>query len=223
MKSINEHSLTNLAYDACAYEQQIKRSEYPGMYMLDTPANDCRPCSKGIIPDPFIRQQKIGYGNCSSGSAVDDSSELLGLNYSTSRCTTDQYTPGKYPTKAQCSLDDFQDPSSCPLQAPVEATRLSHPACTLRGTGVNRYAFFPCNENPQDFLALPEFDYQVSSRKISKDNHVPCLETPEDPEKHLPPLNNADPRWVPNAYTASLNIPANNYTYGRGCAVGVMQ
>tara|TARA_E500000331_G_scaffold356906_1_gene416722 strand:+ start:3255 stop:3917 length:663 start_codon:yes stop_codon:yes gene_type:complete len=214
-----EHNLSRLPYDVCSYEQQIKRSEYPGMYMLDTPANDCRSCSRGIIPDPFIRQQKIGFGNCASGSAIDDSSELLGLNYSTAKCETQQYTPGKYPMKAKCSLDEFQDPRSCDLQKPVESTRLSHPACTLRGTGVNRYDFFPCNENPQDFLALPEFDYLISSRKISKDNHVPCLEKPEDQERHMPPSTTFDPTWSPNAYTASLNTPFNNYDYGRGCSV----
>ena len=73
-------------YDSCAYQEQLKRSVGPGMYMLTTPAADAGPeeCNRDIPADPYLRYQAWGPNACAPGSAIDDGSELKGLSYKAS-------------------------------------------------------------------------------------------------------------------------------------------
>lgn len=184
---------TSLATDTCTYQEKLRRSIGPGMYMLGTPGADCvQPCSKDIPADPYLRYQAWGPGTCVPGSAVNDGSELLGLNYKSSKCSADAYMPGKYNTQGTCfagARGKEKSPREC--SAPSENTRLSNPPCTLRATGWNRWEWL-CWD-PQERATIP-FDWNVSYRIVSKDNHVPCIETPLDqgdfmpkPGAHTPP------------------------------------
>jgi hypothetical protein len=155
------------------------------MYMLGTPGADCaQDCSKDIPSDPYVRYQAWGPGTCVPGSAINDGSELLGLNYKASKCSADAYMPGKYSVQGTCyagARGKERNPRDC--QAPTENTRLSNPACTLRSTGWNRWEWLCWN--PQDRAVIP-FDWNVSYRIVSKDNHVPCIEKPLDQSGFFP-------------------------------------
>jgi hypothetical protein len=197
---------TSLDADSCSYSEKLRRSVGPGMYMLGTPGADCvYDCSKDIPSDPYIRYQAWGPGSCVPGSAVNDGSELLGLNYKASKCSTDAYMPGKYSADGTChagARGKESNPRAC--MAPTENTRLSNPPCTLRSTGWNRWEWLCWN--PQDRALIP-FDWNVSYRIVSKDNHVPCLETPMDQSAFQPQASGASPAFAPPASANPATCP----------------
>ena len=66
---------------------------------------------------------------------------------------------------------------------PAEHSRISNPSCNLRGTGWNRWEWL-C-KNPQERIEIP-FDFNISNRILSKDNHRPCIPNPIDHEPLMP-------------------------------------
>lgn len=186
---------TSLKFDSCSYEEKLRRSVGPGMYAVATPANDCHGCAKDIPADPYLRYQAWGPGFCAPGAAVDDESEVRGLNYKASKCTTDSYLPGKWAPKGVCTPAGSAANPGC--LRPTEPTRLSNPPCTLRATGWNRWEWL-CY-NPQDHAIRP-FDWFTPYRTVVKDNHVPCLATPLDESDFVPragPHPSMDQQTVP--------------------------
>lgn len=181
---MNTPSDTRMIYDSCSYQEKLKRTVGPGLYAIDTPYNDCRTCSADIPADPSLRYQYYGPNTCTMKNAVDDSSELLGLNYKNTKCNAEQYLPGKYPEKGICNVKGTTDPrdKTC-MSRPQESTRLSNPPCTLKETGINRWEWL-CWD-PQE-RAIPDFEHPQNYRMIAKDNHIPCLETPMDQDIFFP-------------------------------------
>lgn len=192
----------SLNTDSCSYQEQLRRSIGPGMYMLGTPANDCggNSCKRDVSADPYLRYQAWGPGTCAPGAAVDDGSELRGLNYKSSKCSADSYLPGKYKSANACAVPGNTDPRAC--VAPTENTRLSNPPCTLRGTGWNRWEWL-CWD-PQERATIP-FEWNVSYRIVAKDNHTPCIERPMDQSDLLPPPTSDD---VPHTVYAGCGAQA---------------
>lgn len=188
-------SLTSEVYDSCSYQENLRRTVGPGMYMLATPCNDASACGRDIPNDPFLRYQGYGPGTCPPGASVDDGSELRGLNYKNSKCSADQYLPGKYSEKGACAPQS----SKVACSAPTESTRLSNPPCTLRGTGWNRWEWLCWN--PQDTAMIP-FEWNVSNRIVVKDNHVPIIPQPLDQSGLMPPPTVANPskKWEAQTY-----------------------
>ena len=192
-------SSASLSQNACSYEEQLKRTIGPGMYMLGTPANDYSDCGRDIPSDPSIRWQQWGPGFCDFGNTIDVNSELRGLNYKNTMCASEQYYPGRYtPARGTaCAAAGKQDPRKC--TAPMESTRLSNPPCTLRGTGWNRWEWL-CYD-PQDKAVVP-FDYLASNRLMFKDNHKACIpdlvdETPLHPPQTAVNMEESFQSWKP--------------------------
>lgn len=183
-------SLNSLTNDSCSYEEQLRRSVGPGMYMLDTPSNDRLACSQDIPADPSLRYQSYGPNTCVPGHSIDDSSELERLNYKNSKCSSDYYVPGKYSNKGLCGVPGKTPARAC--MAPQESTRLSNPPCNLHGTGWNRWEWLCFN--PQDKALIP-FEWNVNATMLMKDNHVPCLEQPMDQSDALPKSTAYDPSY----------------------------
>lgn len=218
-------SAVSLKTDSCSYEEKLRRSVGPGMYMLSTPANDCGPeCARDIPADPFLRYQAWGSGMCPPGSAVDDGSELLGLNYKASKCSADAYAPQKYASKGLCAPRGTAEPRAC--AAPTEATRLSNPPCTLRGTGWNRWEWL-CWD-PQERAIVP-FEWNTSYRTVVKDNHTPILEEPLDQSAFFPsagkdPVPKTDAHqvaFVPPTCGSVSMAPGNPYEASWRSAAGL--
>jgi hypothetical protein len=203
---------TRLKYDTSSYQEQLVRSIYPGAYQLNTPYNDCKDCDEYVPNDPFIRYQNYGHNTCSMKKAVDDSSELYGLNYKNSKCNNDAYKPNSYISTGCVPkvINNINDIRSC--STPTESCRLSNPPCTLKETGINR--FDPLCWNPQE-KAIESFDrIGVNYRMVSKDNHVPLIEKPDQQEKFIPNIK------VDDDYSKELNrwaeIHQNNMNYSPG-------
>ncbi len=170
---MNQPADTRLSQDSCSYNEKLKRTTAPGLYALNVPYNDCGDC-KGLPDDPALRYQAYGPNTCTMRAAVDDGSELLGLNYKTSKCNKEQYMPGSYVSNG-CSVQAAGNPRRC--LAPREDTRLSNPPCTLRGTGINRWEWL-CYD-PQEAVLSQECPWiPVNYRMVAKDNHVPIFELP---------------------------------------------
>ena len=195
-------SLASLRNDSCSYEEKLRQTTGPGMYMLGTPANDCgNDCTRDVPPDPYFRYQKFGPNACPPGKSVDDNSELKGLNYKSTKCSNDQYLPGKYSSKGACGATGTSRVRDC--LPPTEDTRLSNPPCNLHSTGWNRWEWLCWN--PQDRAIIP-FEWNTSYRIVAKDNHVPCFETPLDQLNHLPNGKEPDEQEHPTEYV--WNPPA---------------
>ena len=183
-------SLNSLTNDSCSYQEKLRRSVGPGMYMLNTPASDIYECSQDIPADPSLRFQSFGPNTCVPGKAIDDSSELEGLSYKNSKCSANYYVPGKYSSKGLCGVPGKANARAC--MAPQESTRISNPPCTLHGTGWNRWEWL-CY-NPQDKAIIP-FEWTVNANMLMRDNHVPCLEKPMDETELLPHPVEMDPSY----------------------------
>lgn len=196
-----ENNFTRLNYDPCSYSEKLSRSTGPGVYMINTPGNDCRECSQDVPPDPYLRYQQFGAASCPPGSAIDVSSELNGLNYLNSGCMNEQYLPGKY-KESVCQPKGKASAYACDLQKPTESTRLTNGPCTLRGTGINRWEWL-CFDPQQN--AIEPFEFLVNNRLVTKDNHIPCIEKPMDQTNILPSQKNNEisPEWK-NCNTSNL-------------------
>jgi hypothetical protein len=172
---MNTPNDTRMKYDLGSYQEELTRSIYPGVYQLNSPYNDCNNCGTTIPDDPYIRFQNYGQNTCTMKKAVDDSSELYGLNYKNSKCNKNAYTPNSY-VSSGCKANINKDARKCAI--PTESSRLSNPPCTLKETGINRYD--PLFWNPQD-RAIETFDrIGINYRMVAKDNHVPLIEKPQD-------------------------------------------
>lgn len=102
--------------------------------------------------------------------------------------------------------DELEDYKECGI-AP-EDTRLSNPACNLRGTGFNRWEHL--DRNPQETFEVPRsnglFAPTVSTRIIVKDNHRPCLPKLIDQSESLPKPG-PDPKC--SKISNSCQVPTN--------------
>lgn len=207
-------SFNRLDYDTCQYQQTLAESIGPGHYQLNTPPISCEPCypidaqirlqqrggsvdtSKAMID---IDSEML---NITRPSSKCPSRKWLPM---CEQYTADGYPCGQgvVPTCASCpekggggGQGGIKAGDKCPDQfsgglthwrdcgIPVEDTRLSNPACNLRGTGINRWEWLCLN--PQDRVEMP-FDYNISNRIVVKDNHRPCVPTPLDPSPMIPP------------------------------------
>ena len=208
-------SFNRLMYDKCETKKYLQESRGPGLYNYNPPLL----CGNCFQDNPEIRMQKSGV-SLNSGvdwrfydGPVDVESDLLNINNAASRCPGMKYSPmtsncgcenqgqpggagviegcfsnvEKLRKRGQrCQDNNLVDFPTCHFQ--TEDTRQSNPPSTLRGTGINR--FEPLCMNPQDQVMFPG-DYQVPTRLVVKDNHRPCVPTPNvnsmlPPQKPLP-------------------------------------
>jgi len=176
-------SFNRLPYDVNAYQQQLNESVGPMDYMLNVPTG----CDQCYPNDPSVRIQKSGASTVGGTKFqnVDVESELKGQTRQASKCPTEQFM-------SDCEQPDLTHYKDCVIAS--EETRTTNPACNLRGTGWNRWEWLCLN--PQDKVAFDNhpngrvpFDADVSVRRLTKDNHRPCLPTPLDQTLCLPSSN----------------------------------
>lgn len=180
----------SLSYDPCSYSEKLRRTIGPGMYRVGRPANDCGECARDVPADPYLRWQEWGPGFCPVGAAVDDESELYGLSYKNTKCSKDQYLPGKYNARGICTASG----TGAGCAVPTEEPRLTNPPCTLRGTGWNRWEWLCWN--PQE-RAIQEFAWNTNQSLVFKDNHRPCVELPQDQSAFYPKAVPTQPTdWI---------------------------
>lgn len=189
-------SFNRLNYDSGAYKQDLHQSTGPGQYVLRS-LRLCKPCYPSA---PSIRLQKHGASMDATKSLVDVGSELLGLRHPNSKDPSKNYRP-VCPNRVSssglitnCNKTLFKMGSNSPCVEPqmrhfedcqlrTEDTRTSHPPCTLRGTGYDRWDW-TCLD-PQANIEIP-FDWNISNRIVVRDNHRPCIPKPLDQTAALP-------------------------------------
>jgi hypothetical protein len=171
-------SFTKLPYDPCAYKTTLEESMRPGDYMINAPKVDC--VNNCFIKSPYIRLDKKNIGTCKNRELVDVHSELLGLNRKLTECPKKMEFDSEY-----CDNNELVDCDST-FMSP-EDTLLSNPACTLRGTGWNRWEWL--NENPQE-KAITPFLTDIQNKTIVKDNHRACIPIVDKMNDVLPNDNN---------------------------------
>jgi len=176
--------------DVCSYKYQLAQEIGPGVYQLTRPDNQVIP----VLPrDPRFIAQTSGVSISKNTSLIDIDSELIGISRNLTRCPDRKYMPDGN-ASFQCGAQTGKVRNGCQPFDKVcvdntevlkfadnglysEDTRLSNPACTLRGTGINRFDWLPAD--PQERI-LHEFDYEINTKLLSKDNHRPCLPNPLD-------------------------------------------
>ena len=176
-------SFNRLDYDTCAYKQELSESIGPGEYQLGTPHISCQDC---FSRDPQLILQRAGASVAKNVPMVDVDSELMNITRKLSNCSGNEFIP-QFNEKGEIdnSLEqtDFKD---CGIPT-IENTRLSNPACNLRGTGWNRWEWL-C-DNPQERVLMP-FDTNISNRLVVKDNHRPVVPKLIDQTPILPSPSN---------------------------------
>jgi hypothetical protein len=149
-----------------AYKHSLAASAGPGAYLLGTP----HACASRFVDDPRVSSQGNLASVCGDVPLVDVDSELMGITRKLGSCPESKFRPDgdKF-----CNLAHAVVASEAPFE--TEDCRLSNPACTLRGTGWNRWQWL-C-QDPQT-RAMEPFERVVNYRTIVKDTHRPLIETP---------------------------------------------
>jgi hypothetical protein len=169
-------SNTRARDEGCAYTQSLRESLGPAGYVLGVP----RTANSQFVTDPRASSQGRLASVCEDVPLVDVDSELIGITRKLSACAADHYNPN---TARVCNLRHLPI-AEPPSALDSEDCRMSNPACTLRGTGWNRWEWLPCD--PQQQATRP-FETLVNYRTIVKDNHRPLLERPMSDACALPP------------------------------------
>ena len=177
-------SFNRLNYDTCSYKHVLRESIGPGEYQLGTPAISCDPC---FPKDPAYRLQRSGVSVSSKEPLIDIDSELMNITRTSSNCPSKKFLPNESQNGTMCEGTPNVNYKECDMPT-AEETRISNPACNLRGTGWNRWEWL-C-QDPQERVLIP-FDYNINNRLVVKDNHRPCIPKPIDVGPSLPPATEA--------------------------------
>tara|TARA_B110000211_G_scaffold235008_1_gene308371 strand:+ start:11832 stop:12479 length:648 start_codon:yes stop_codon:yes gene_type:complete len=190
-------SFTRLKYDTGAYKLNINQAAASANYEISKP----RVASKQCYPHPTTQHLEQHTNVLREGALIDTHSDLLGITRRHSKDPRKKYTPpcqtldssNGYPCGGGAVGPHKSGPGTQPEDHTIthwrdtitqpESTRLSNPACNVRGTGWNRWEWL-CSD-PQDQCIMP-FDSNVSNRIIAKDNHRPIIPVPAEVTNVVP-------------------------------------
>ena len=165
-------SFNRTKYDNNKYSNYLERVTQFAEYNLTE--NVCEPCYN---IDPSVRLQKSG-----NISNVNDENDLLNLNRKNKEfipdCTEENNCKSQHLSKLNSNSNQLPD-----CQFSTDNTRLSDLSPNVSELGNNRWEWIR-NGNPQNF-AIPNFELNVSTRILEKDNYVPCEATPQDQTNEL--------------------------------------
>lgn len=141
-------------------------STYAGRYALNMPSLNC---PTTFQTDPALRIQKNGDSWPTGMWRTDVESSLRGVDRFSSRvrCDAVLYNPVSNPV-TNTPLENAPDEYFHTVYG-----RLEDPACTLRGTGWNRFEWL--HHNPQETFETP-FDFFIPSRWLDAEKmqtHAP--------------------------------------------------
>ena len=201
-------SVTRLSNDQGAYQYKISNSVRDGLYQLDKPRVMCKQCYP-YKSTPSIESDVSRNNFDLNRNLVDVNSELKGLTRSASKNPEKHYQAASIRGNI-VNLTPWQDQI-----IPNEESRTTHPSCTLRGTGYDRWDWV-C-PNPQDNFQK-SFKNLINNRLIVKDNHRPQIPKPLDQTSALPPqqdLPHNNESGVPRSFTLpkSVSWRINNNSY----------
>ena len=173
-------SFNRLDYDMCSYEHTLRESVGPGEYYLTTPPVACGPCHPN---DPKYRIQRQGVIPTGDQHSTDVSSDLRNTIRHGSKCPSKKHLPKENKDGSMCAETTNPYFKECDMPS-QEDTRITNPACNLRGTGWNRWEWLALN--PQDNVLQSFTHPPIQYRIVAKDNHRACIPTPLDQNIPLP-------------------------------------
>jgi hypothetical protein len=155
-------------FDDGEYQHYIKESTGALMYQLDPNryynCQECRPEQPGYIGSGVSISKK--------NTLVDVESDLKNI---TRRQTRDP--KGKYLPCKKLDQKSLKNLPSCNIL--TDETRMTNPACNLRGTGTSQHVFYELCQNPQDLAAIEHPGrILINDKQMAKDNHRPLLPSP---------------------------------------------
>lgn len=152
-----DRSMTRYKHDASKMVENNEISTGPGRWALGVPNAYG---NAAFVPTATTINQRWGASHVMTSTKTDVESDLKNVSRPTSRTTCGQYHPDQGRALAT-QLTPMPE-----VDVPQTASHLVDPPCTLRGTGINRWAWL-C-QNPQETVMVP-FEHLVDSRHASKD------------------------------------------------------
>jgi len=153
-----DRAMTRYKHDPAKMVENNEISTGPGRWALGVPNAYG---NAAFIPAATTINQKWGASHVMSSTKTDVESDLKNLGRPSQRTTCGQYQPEQGAALAAKLIPmpeaDF----------PQTSTHLVDPPCTLRSTGINRWAWL-C-QNPQENVMVP-FEHLIDSRHASKDS-----------------------------------------------------
>jgi len=160
-------NLTSSKWDEFHTIDDNRISTYAGRYQLNVPMAQA---FDAFVVDPTIRLQKTGQSWVAGQWKTDVESDLRNLARTDVRNRAANYNP----ETNRMNNNGLQNAPDGKFA--VNFVGQTQPACTLRGTGWNRWE--PLLRNPQEHFETP-FDYFIPSRLLDKEkcrnNHMPEL------------------------------------------------
>ena len=135
--------------------------------------NECDPCYN---INPTIRLQKSG-----SISNVNHENDLLNINRKNTQFTPDCSEDNNCKTQHLSKIMNDTTLKDCNFA--TNDTRLSDNSPNISELGNNRWEWIRAG-NPQKH-AIPEFELNISTRILEKDNYIPCEDNPQDQTNEL--------------------------------------
>ena len=150
-------------FDDGEYQHYVKESTGALLYQLDPNkyynCKECRPQQPGYIGSGVSISKK--------NTLVDVESELKNITRRQTRDPKGKYLPCKKPEPTPL----FNLPS-CGIM--TDETRMTNPACNLRGTGVSQHVFYELCQDPQAVIEHPG-RILINDKQMAKDNHRPII------------------------------------------------
>jgi len=180
-------------YDIDAYQHELRENESRINWLVNRPkiCSPCRPPAPGYIAGQGVSVDPTRH-------LVDVESDLLNMKRPSSKCPGKKYMPdcpklencgegypcgGGVVSGCNNSQPKLSHLSQCEMYS-VD-TRGTHPICTYRGLGFDR--FTPLCQNPQERGNWEHpGEVNINYRLVVKDNHRPCIPQPIDPTAALP-------------------------------------
>jgi hypothetical protein len=150
-------ALTSSKWDEFHMVDDNRIATYASRYYLNVPQAQGQ---DAYIVEPTIRLQKNGQSLVSGQWKTDVESDLRNLSRASTKVRCDNYNPetNKITNNGLKNAPDGN--------FPVNFVGQTQPACTLRGTGWNRWE--PLLRNPQEHFETP-FDHFIPSRLLDKE------------------------------------------------------
>ena len=159
-------AFTRFNYDECRTKKILQESTGPGRYMLNKPGPGDNSC---MMNDPQIRLQGWGANlrHVPGSSAIDISSDLLGITRPLSFCARNSY-----PNHGVVHSNKVEYPTC--KAAITDQSRATHPAWLTSEKTLFDLEFQPLILNPQENVCM-SFHNNLNTRNLERDNFVPKI------------------------------------------------
>ena len=158
---------TRLMNDSCSVQKRLNEAMGPGNYILNTQTGPNEQCN--YSPNPNSRVTNSNSNVQYQQSNIDVESELLNLTRYATDCPD-----FKHQMQNELQNNNF---NPCVNTISPDHTKLTNPACNLRGSGkgssgARLSSEHVCHEmNPQNVPVAIPFSWNVDTVQQEKDNH----------------------------------------------------